>query len=175
MRGRGDHDNNVQGFLWGAAQDYIQLFLGSCSSQAECDVTRLLQAAEPDGGPECCWNWTQEHLRIHSAMESRGADYNGHGPPKPNYFGSYALDGLAVALWAVYHSSSATDAIITCANLLGDADSTACVAGQLAGAYFGASTASGVDPRLCAMLRRWDPEREIEMRAVLLAVAGIPR
>ena len=133
-------------------------------------MARLLRAAEAEDSPERCWNWKMERLEIHASMRNRGEEYNGFGPPRPNYMGSYVFDGLAMALWAVYHSSNPTEAMAMCANLLGDADSTACVAGQLAGSFFGASN---VDPRLCALLRKWDPERELEMRAVLLAVAGI--
>ena len=98
----------------------------------------------------------------------RGEMYNGH-PVSREYFGAYALDGLAIALWAVYHSNSATAAIAKAANVLGDADSTACIAGQLAGSFYGDAS---IDRRLLDMLRVWDPDREIEMRAALLFCAG---
>ena len=55
------------------------------------------------------------------------------------------------------------------ANVLGDADSTACIAGQLAGSFYGDAS---IDRRLLDMLRVWDPDREIEMRAALLFCAG---
>jgi ADP-ribosyl-[dinitrogen reductase] hydrolase len=86
----------------------------------------------------------------------------------PKYHGANALDGLAVALWGLYNTTSATAAIAKAANLLGDADSTAAIAGQLGGAFYG----SGFDPRLIAQLRRWDPDAEVEARALLLLAAG---
>ena len=54
-------------------------------------------------------------------------------------------------------------------NDMGDADSTACIAGQLAGSFYGDAS---IDRRLLDMLRVWDPDREIEMRAALLFCAG---
>ena len=41
----------------------------------------------------------------------------------PGYIGSYAMDGFAMALHCVYHTSSLPQAILKCANLRGDADS----------------------------------------------------
>ena len=62
--------------------------------------------------------------------------YNGY-PVLPGYWGSYCLDGLAMALWGLYHSNSFEEAIIRVVNFLGDADSTGAVVGQMAGALYG--------------------------------------
>jgi ADP-ribosyl-[dinitrogen reductase] hydrolase len=51
------------------------------------------------------------------------------------YFGSYSLDGLAVALHAVYHTSSFNDAIVKTVNFCGDADTTGAIAGQVCSLY----------------------------------------
>eukprot|EP00667_Euglena_gracilis_P006083 EG_transcript_6131 len=103
-------------------------------------LQRLLLAKEGPASKECCWNWRGERLPITLAMGNRRKEglYNGY-PVIPDYFGSYCLDGLAMALWGLYHSASFEEAVIKVVNLLGDADSTGAVAGQLAGAVYGYS------------------------------------
>ena len=163
---RGLEGEPIRTFLDGVTAE----FAASCPHD---DLKRLLSGeGEPEDSKELMWNWKAEQLEITKTIANRGDDYNGHGPTAPHYCGAYALDGLAMALWAVYRSTSTADAIITCANLLGDADSTAAVAGQLAGAFYGAAD---VDPRLVALLRRWDPEQEMVARAVLLLVQSCER
>ncbi len=51
----------------------------------------------------------------------------------------YVVDCLEAALWCFVHTHSFQDAVLTAANLGDDADTTAAVCGQLAGAYYGAS------------------------------------
>ncbi len=51
----------------------------------------------------------------------------------------YVVDTLEAALWSVWHTDNFADAVLLAANLGDDADSVACVAGQLAGAIYGAS------------------------------------
>ncbi len=51
----------------------------------------------------------------------------------------YVVDTLEAALWSVKNSDTFADAVLLAANLGDDADSVACVAGQLAGAIYGAS------------------------------------
>jgi hydroxyethylthiazole kinase-like sugar kinase family protein len=100
-------------------------------------------------------------------IRRRGERYNGY-PVLPEYFGSYCMDGLAMALYAVYHSASFDEAIERCVNFLGDADSTAAVAGQIAGAIYGIAS---IDPRMIENLQRWD-DHEIALRGVLLYDLG---
>ncbi len=52
----------------------------------------------------------------------------------------YAVASLHAAFWAVSRTSSFRDAVLLAANLGEDADTTAAVAGQIAGALYGAST-----------------------------------
>jgi len=47
------------------------------------------------------------------------------------------VDSLEAALWCFHHTDSFEDAVLTAANLGDDADTTAAVCGQLAGAYYG--------------------------------------
>jgi ADP-ribosyl-[dinitrogen reductase] hydrolase len=51
----------------------------------------------------------------------------------------YVVHTLEAALWAVWQTDTFRDAVLTAANLGDDADSVAAVAGQLAGALYGAS------------------------------------
>ena len=51
----------------------------------------------------------------------------------------YVVHSLEAALWCFWNSSSVEEAILMAANLGEDADTTAAVCGQLAGAHYGAS------------------------------------
>merc|ERR1719401_1788057 len=97
---------------------------------------KQLVNSKPVNATESCWNWKADILDISGTLEARGKEYNGY-PVSAGYFGSFCMDGLAMALWAVYHSTSFDDAVARCVNLLGDADSHGSIAGQLAGAIYG--------------------------------------
>lgn len=49
----------------------------------------------------------------------------------------YVVDSLEAALWCFYITDNFKDAVLTAANLGDDADTTAAIAGQIAGAYYG--------------------------------------
>lgn len=49
----------------------------------------------------------------------------------------YSVASLETALWCFAHSGDFESAILAAANLGNDADTTAAIAGQLAGAYYG--------------------------------------
>ncbi len=51
----------------------------------------------------------------------------------------YVIDCLEAALWCFLNANSYREAVLLAANLGDDADTTAAVCGQLAGAYYGAS------------------------------------
>lgn len=51
----------------------------------------------------------------------------------------YVIESLESALWCFYHSESFADAILLAANIGNDADTTAAICGQIAGAYYGLS------------------------------------
>lgn len=51
----------------------------------------------------------------------------------------YVIDTLEAALWCFYHTDNYADCVLAAANLGNDADTTAAVAGQLAGACYGYS------------------------------------
>ncbi len=51
----------------------------------------------------------------------------------------YVVDSLEAALWCFFNTDSFRDAVLTVADLGNDADTTAAIYGQLAGAYYGES------------------------------------
>jgi len=51
----------------------------------------------------------------------------------------YVVESLEAALWCFYQTDSFRDAILTAANLGDDADTTAAICGQIAGAFYGES------------------------------------
>jgi ADP-ribosyl-[dinitrogen reductase] hydrolase len=51
----------------------------------------------------------------------------------------YSVASLEAALWCFDHTDSFADAVLAAANLGDDADTTAAIVGQLAGAYYGAA------------------------------------
>lgn len=58
----------------------------------------------------------------------------------PDIAGSgYVVKSLEAALWAFYHANSFREGCLLAANLGDDADTTAAIYGQIAGAYFGES------------------------------------
>lgn len=52
----------------------------------------------------------------------------------------YVVDSLEAALWCFYTTDNFKDAVLTAANLGDDADTTAAITGQIAGAYYGESS-----------------------------------
>ncbi len=76
---------------------------------------------------------------LHPAVEAiaRGS-WQAKQPPEIRGTG-YCVDALEAAVWAVAGADDFRDAILRAANLGDDADTTAAIAGQLAGAKFGAS------------------------------------
>ncbi len=70
----------------------------------------------------------------------------------------YVVNCLEAALWCFYNSNSFEDAILKAANLGDDADTTAAVCGQLAGAYYGES---GIPSHWLEKLAKVDLIREI--------------
>jgi len=71
---------------------------------------------------------------------------------------------MAMALNAVARSSNFGSAIENCVNMLGDADSTGAVAGQIAGALYGFKS---IPTGMKTDLWRWD-DGQVALRAALL-------
>eukprot|EP00927_Polykrikos_kofoidii_P082085 TRINITY_DN8061_c0_g2_i1.p1 TRINITY_DN8061_c0_g2~~TRINITY_DN8061_c0_g2_i1.p1 ORF type:complete len:470 (-),score=70.99 TRINITY_DN8061_c0_g2_i1:307-1716(-) len=154
------------------AADFLDSCVAAYSTSTDLssqpNLARLLQADEPVGSKERCWNWRDPAGPfLRPTLLARGSTYNGY-PVSAGYFGSYSMDGLAIALHSVYHTTSLMDAITKCVNFLGDSDSTGAICGQIAGAFYGES---GVDARLVEALCQWDGG-EIALRGALLYGIG---
>jgi ADP-ribosyl-[dinitrogen reductase] hydrolase len=156
--------SSARDFLFAVADEY-EAHLGATRPRDSGvdEIRRLLRSSEADDGKERCWNWRAPRLRVAATLAARGSTYNGY-PVSPGYFGSFCIDGLAMALHSVASTDSFERAIEHCVNLLGDADSTASIAGQIAGALYGYGA---IHERFKANLHRWD-DGQIAMRAALL-------
>jgi ADP-ribosyl-[dinitrogen reductase] hydrolase len=60
-----------------------------------------------------------------------------YGPRAEVQSSGYVIHSLGAALWCFYNSDNYRDCVLLAANLGGDSDTTAAIAGQLAGAYYG--------------------------------------
>ena len=57
--------------------------------------------------------------------------------------GGFVLDTLGAAIWCFANTASYSECVLAAVNLGGDSDTTACVAGALAGAYYGYESIPG--------------------------------
>lgn len=80
----------------------------------------------------------------------------------------YVIDCLEAALWCFAKTNSFEDAILMAANLGDDADTTAAVCGQVAGAYYGAE---GIKPDWLAKLSMKDEITELSLELLSLSDA----
>ena len=79
------------------------------------------------------WRWGKLHREIAAVAEG---SWRGKEPPEIRGDG-YCVRSLEAAMWAVGGASRFAEAVLRAANLGDDADTTAAIAGQLAGARFG--------------------------------------
>ena len=80
--------------------------------------------------------WEQEPLTEEIARIADGS-FKDRNPPEIRGTG-YVVRSLEAALWAFHHSETFREGALLAANLGDDADTTAAVYGQIAGAYYGA-------------------------------------
>ena len=158
---REDKAETISAFLVRVSTEY-SAFEGSHESKQV--IRRLLRSEEPEG-KERCWNWKDatNGLCIEATLKARGRSYNGY-PVSSGYFGSFSIDGLALALHCLYTTTSFNAAIVKVVNYCGDADTTGAICAQLAGAFYGYAD---IDPTWISWLHPWD-NREIELRAIAL-------
>jgi len=79
----------------------------------------------------------------------------------------YVVDSLEAALWSFLHAGSFKDAVLRAANLGKDADTTAAVCGQVAGAFWGES---GIPAGWLEKLAMHEEIRDLADRLHLLAI-----
>ena len=160
-----------------------------------CKVRSLLQC-QPAGETNALWQWREAVLPTEQTLAARGEEFNGH-PVSAEYFGAYSIDGLAMALWAMGGSRNSneqrgsdkkaaaaaagadeclTHVLSRVVNLRGDSDTTAAIACQMAGAFYGfndlVQRGGAVGSHLIECVRKWDPMSEIPLRALMLADDG---
>lgn len=153
-------------FLDEIRAEYLDLLPDdAAATPAEVLIRKLLLSQEADDSKERCWNWRNPNLGIDLALRNRGSVYNGY-PVSANYFGSYSMDGLSIALHAIYHTNSFNQAIETVINQLGDADTTGAICGQIAGAYYGVEA---IDSTWLSNFYQWDRQHETDLLAILLS------
>eukprot|EP00755_Sulcionema_specki_P012548 Sspe_Gene.51703::Locus_28680_Transcript_1_1_Confidence_1.000_Length_1638::g.51703::m.51703 len=153
----------------------IAEFIKSHPANKDTGMAKLhaLLTSSPPSPTECNWDWKNRKLEIIEAIRarksSRDGKYNGY-PVIPTYWGAYCMDGLAMALWGLHHSNGFDETIWNVVNLLGDADTTGAIVGQMAGAFYGwEGIASSERAKACLRnLREWDPYAEVGLRAALL-------
>jgi ADP-ribosyl-[dinitrogen reductase] hydrolase len=78
----------------------------------------------------------REHPLVPEIDEIARGSFTRRQPPEIEGTG-YVVKSLEAALWAFYHSHSFREGCLLAANLGDDADTTAAVYGQLAGAFYG--------------------------------------
>ena len=106
-----------------------------------CRVLGAMTAALVGGAPADevlapdFWRWGPLHEEVEAV--ARGS-WQEKEPPAIRGTG-YCVDALEAAIWAVTSADDFRDAVLLAANLGNDADTTAAIAGQLAGARWGAS------------------------------------
>lgn len=159
----------ARAWLDAVCADYLaQMDRGGAATAPRAELRRLLRAEESEGSTERCWNWRGERLELERTLANRGASYNGF-PVSAGYFGSFSLDGLAMALHAFYTTDAADAAVVKVVNMAGDADTTGAICGQMAGAFYGVGA---LNPAWVEDVRRWD-RRDIELRAVALYAEAV--
>jgi ADP-ribosyl-[dinitrogen reductase] hydrolase len=127
----------------------------------EPSVQYLALSRQEGTDPDRNWNWKDPHFRYSATRELQNS----------GYMGSYAMDGMAMALHCVYTTSSFSEALLKCVNIGGDADSVGSVVGQIAGAIYGISS---VPPEWIDAVQKWDGGGSIAMRAHVLFHAKYP-
>ena len=117
-------------------------------------VKCLALSKEESEDPDRDWNWKKKEFK-YSPTRSQN---------QPGYIGSYAMDGMAMALHIIYYTSTFEEAVIKVVNLRGDSDSVGSVVGQLAGAYYGIEN---IPSEWVETVSRWD-NFEIPLRGYIL-------
>jgi len=82
--------------------------------------------------------WQSYPLTTTEIKEIAAGSFKERQPPDIKGSG-YVVNSLEAALWAFFRSDNFRNGCLLAANLGDDADTTAAVYGQLAGAYYGAS------------------------------------
>jgi ADP-ribosylglycohydrolase len=179
-----------RGLVFSMGVEIAALTHGHPSGYLSAGFMAALVAALRDGAPlESALNRATAELARHTGRQqtlaavSAARELAAEGPPSPERVetlggGWVAEEALAIAVYALAATNSLRDALLVAVNHSGDSDSTAAIAGNLAGALYG----DGAIPRhwfeklelrevivqvstdlyRCWCQEDWDPEREWE-------------
>ena len=111
-----------------ACRYFAALLVGALNGVAKADLLSPHYTPIP--------SYWQTHPLVAEINEIAGGTFKERQPPQIKGTG-YVVKSLEAALWAFYHSNTFRDGCLAAANLGNDADTTAAVYGQLAGAYYG--------------------------------------
>ncbi len=114
-----------------ACRTFGGLIAGALSGAEKADLLSPFYTPAPT-------YWQTHPLETAEIKEVAGGSFKERQPPHIQGSG-YVVRSLEAALWAFYHSDSFRDGCLLAANLGDDADTTAAVYGQLAGAHYGAA------------------------------------
>ncbi len=92
------------------------------NQQSKTDLFALMETVQLPAVLQCI---SEQLFRSKSRDEIKGS--------------GYVVESLEAALWCFWHTDNFRDAILAAANLGDDADTTAAICGQLAGAFYGQS------------------------------------
>lgn len=97
--------------------------------------------------------FSSDHLPLLEPRIKAIADGSYASKSRDDIAGSgYAVASLEAALWCFHHTTNFADAVLAATNLGDDADTTAAIVGQLAGAFYGAS---GIPEHWLLKLHMW--------------------
>lgn len=113
--------------------------------------------------------WDHEPLVEEIARVAAGS-FKDRNPPEIRGTG-YVVQSLEAALWAFHRSDNFRDGALLAANLGEDADTTAAIHGQIAGAYYGVE---GIPPEWRERLAMADKITSMADALFALAVGGHP-
>ena len=138
------------------------------------DMSELLPYLETDGAVHLAQSKREESPELNSFCKGpEDRDWNWKKPEftysktrvndNSGYIGSYAMDGLSMALHCVYTTEAFTDALLKIVNMGGDSDTVGSIGGQIAGAIYGVD---GIKPLWKHYVMKWDNKGEIPLRAM---------
>jgi ADP-ribosylglycohydrolase len=127
------------------------------------DRRAALAAAQSEFRTHYTTQWTDEFMAFTNALDPNLPDF----PESEIRSGGYVMETLTAAIWCLLTTDNFHDCVLKAVNLGGDTDTTGCVAGGLAGMFYGIEA---IDPEwLGALARNDDIEPLFNRFACLIA------
>ena len=102
----------------------------------ECDPSSVREVSAITHATDACMDACEKMVFYARGLLLRGSAGRESGE-EPVASGGYVWDTYNSAIWCLEHTSSYRDCVLAAVNLGGDTDTTACVAGGLAGILYG--------------------------------------